>query len=169
MTIVILLQHYTPFSVILFTPFTNPQPMILVHLVSACPGQHGQPSYSYIFPWHARVDIDSHFIGCNDPFHTLHTITSRHYHTLHTIATMHCHAPYSITPIHSHAPYSITPSHCHDPLQHYTPFIVIVFTPFTHPQPKVLRCLAMAFRVDIVSHISGTSCHGMSSSPPSAQ
>ena len=46
---------FTPlhtFVVIVFTPFTHTQPIVLVHLVMACPGRHRQPYYWYILSWH---------------------------------------------------------------------------------------------------------------------
>ena len=48
------LHHYNPFIFIVFTPFTNPQPIMLVHLIMASPGRHRQPYYWYILSWHVH-------------------------------------------------------------------------------------------------------------------
>ena len=52
--IVIVLTSLHPFIVIVFTPFTHPQPIVMVHLAVACPGRHRQPYHWYIFSLHIQ-------------------------------------------------------------------------------------------------------------------
>ena len=144
--------------------------------------------------------------GCNDHCHTPYTIEPMHCHTLCTIAPTYCHTPCTIVPTHCHTlrttasmhchTYTISPMHLSYSLHHCNhafvilltplqPCIVIVFTPFTHPQPIVLVHLVMTYldrhgqpyywyilachvRVDMGSHLIGTSFHGLSGCTSSA-
>ena len=107
--------------------------------------------------------------NCNDLCHTAYTITP-----------IHCRSPYTMTPIHHHSPYTVyTPSassistSCYDVSGGTSSTILLVHLvmAFTgqHRQPHHFYIVLWIFRVDIVSHIIGTSYHCMSSSRPSAQ
>ena len=61
--IVKVLHHCTPCTVTVFTLFTHPQPIVVIHLGVTCLGQHGQPYHWYITARHVRVDMGSHPIG----------------------------------------------------------------------------------------------------------
>ena len=107
---------------------------------------------------------------CNVLCHTVYTITHIHCHTVYTFTPIHFHTVYTITPIHSHTVYTFyTPSASSVGTSHHgwssstrTAILLVQLVmpcPDRYGQPPCWYILSCHVRIDMDSHLIGTSYH----------